>query len=381
MGSEEIRIGVVGAAGRGGSFFRSLRALEGVRLTAACDVNAEGLTKAAREWSIPQTFTDYEAMLDAAAADAVVIGTPMQFHAPQAIAALERGIHVLSEVPAGVSTEECRQLVQAAADSSAIYMMAENYCYGIPNIIVREMTRAGLFGEMYYAEGHYLHELKAHNEITRWRRKWQTGIDGNTYITHELGPLLQWLSPQRVIQVACAGAGHHYADARDEAYGIQDMIVTLGRLSGGGMVQCQIDMLSERPHKMDYYRLQGTLGAYESGRAPDERPKVSLRQTPRSLDDGSAMEWEPLDNYRQRFLPEHVKALLGESSKAGHGGGDFWVLYDFAGAIRDSSPPPIGIHQAMDMTLPGLVSQQAVASGSWLEVPDSRQWVKPAGKD
>ena len=263
MASDEIRIGVVGAAGRGGSFFRSLRALAGVRMTAACDVNGEGLTKAAEQWSIAQTFTDYEAMLDAGAADAVVIGTPMHFHAPQAVAALQRGVHVLSEVPAAVSLDECRRLVQAAAESSATYMMAENYCYGIPNIIVREMTRAGLFGEMYYAEGHYLHELKAHNEVTRWRRKWQTGIDGNTSITHELGPLLQWLAPQRVTQVACAGAGYHYVDARDEAYGIQDMIVTLGRLSGGGMVQCQIDMLSERPHKMDYYRLQGPR--YRSG--------------------------------------------------------------------------------------------------------------------
>jgi predicted dehydrogenase len=350
-----------------------------VRITAACDVNADGLAKAAKEWSIPETFTAYEAMLEARVADAVVIGTPMQFHAPQAIAALDSGVHVLSEVPAAVSVEECRQLVRAAAESRALYMMAENYCYGISNVIVREMSRAGLFGETYYAEGHYLHELKAMNEVTRWRRKWQTGIDGNTYITHELGPLLQWLWPRRVIQVACAGSGHHYLDARGEPYGIQDMIVTLGRLNDGGLVQCQIDMLSERPHKMDYYRLQGTLGAYESGRAPGETPKVALRSAPRSLEDGSAMPWEPLENYRARFLPDHFKALLEESQKAGHGGGDFWVLYDFTKAIREGSPPPIGIHEAMDMTLPGLISQQAVAAGTWLDVPDSRQWANPSG--
>ena len=376
MASEEIRIGVVGAAGRGGSFFRSLRALEGVRVSAACDVNVEGLAEAARQWSIPQTFTEYEALLDSGAADAVVIGTPMALHAPQAIAALQRGVHVLSEVPAGVSIEECQQLV-AAAEGKATYMMAENYCYGIPNVIVQEMARAGLFGQMYYAEGHYLHELKAHNEVTRWRRKWQTGIDGNTYITHELGPLLQWLWPQRVVQVACCGSGHHYVDPRGEAYGIQDVIVTLGRLSGGGLVQCQIDMLSERPHKMNYYRLQGTLGAYESGRAPGEQPKVSLRSSQRAFDDGSSMQWQPLEDYRDRFLPEHFKALLAESRKAGHGGGDFWVLHDFVQAIRQGAAPPIGIHEAMDMTLPGLVSQQAVAAGTWLDVPDSRQWAAP----
>jgi len=374
MATDEVRVGVVGAAGRGGSFFRSLLALDGVGVTAACDLNAEGLAKAAEQWSIPHTFTEYEALLDAGVVDAVVIGTPMPLHAPQAIAALQRGVHVLSEVPAAVSVEECRQLVRAAAGSEAVYMMAENYCYGISNVIVGEMARAGLFGEMYYAEGHYLHELKALNEITRWRRKWQTGIDGNTYITHELGPPLQWLAPQRVVQVACAGSGHHYVDPRAAGYGIQDVIVTLGRLTGGGLVQCQIDMLSERPHKMNYYRLQGTLGAYEAGRAPGEADKVSLRSRPRAPDDQSALEWEPLENYRQRFLPEHFRVLLEVSAKAGHGGGDFWVLHDFARAIRQGAAAPIGIHEAMDMTLPGLISQQAIAAGGWLDVPDSRQW-------
>ena len=39
-------------------------------------------------------------MLRKAKLDAVIIGTPMHFHVPQAVAAIRRGIHVLSEVPA-----------------------------------------------------------------------------------------------------------------------------------------------------------------------------------------------------------------------------------------------------------------------------------------
>ena len=38
-------------------------------------------------------------------------------------------------------------------------------------------------------------------------------------------------------------------------------------------------------------------------------------------------------------------------------------------------PPPIDIHAAMDMTLPGLVSQDLIRQGDeWLEVPSSREW-------
>jgi len=73
-------------------------------------------------------------------------------------------------------------------------MMAENYTYMLPNVIVKELVRRGLFGSVYYAEGEYIHELKGLNEITTWRRKWQTGIDGVTYGTHSLGPILQWMA-------------------------------------------------------------------------------------------------------------------------------------------------------------------------------------------
>ena len=61
---------------------------------------------------------------------------------------------------------------------------------------------------------------------------------------------------------------------------------------------------------------------------------------------------------------------------AGHGGGDFFEILDFVDAIEGRRQNHIGIHEAMDMTLPGgLVSQQSIAKGSaWLPVPDSRKW-------
>ena len=170
-----IRVGIAGACRRGGSFAAGLRAA-GFRVTAVCDVDAEGLPAAAARIGARQQYLDYERMLDEAEIDAVVIGTPMQYHAPMAIAALERGIHVLSEVPAAVSRDECRALVRASKASTAAYMMAENYLYRKDNVLVAELVRRGLFGQVYYAEGEYVHELKELNEDTPWRRTWQTGV-------------------------------------------------------------------------------------------------------------------------------------------------------------------------------------------------------------
>lgn len=64
-----------------------------------------------------------------------------------------------------------------------------------------------------------------------------------------------------------------------------------------------------------------------------------------------------------------------EAVQAGHGGGDYFVAMDFVDAIRGRKPVPIGIHEAMDMTVPGLISQQSILhGGAWLDVPDTRLW-------
>lgn len=364
-----IRFGIIGAVRRGSSFVRALGAHPRAELVALCDIQEQKLAEAAAELGIGLAFTSDEAMLDSGEVDAAIVATPMPLHVPQSVMALERDIHVLSEVPAGVSYEQCRELVRAAKRSRATYMMAENYTYMRPNVIVREIARRGLFGEMYFAEGAYIHELKGLNEVTTWRRRWQTGINGNTYPTHSLGPVLQWLG-ERVTAVMAVGSGHHYADPRGDRYELEDTVETLCRLSGGGLARIRLDMLSDRPHNMTWYALQGTDGAYEAGRSRDECGHIWLRS--RSPE---RVEWEPLEDLAGEFLPEEWLNPPEEALQAGHGGGDYWEIHDFVDAIATGSEPPIGIHEAMDMTLPGLASQQSIAEGSqWVAVEDSRAW-------
>jgi len=48
---------------------------------------------------------------------------------------------------------------------------------------------------------------------------------------------------------------------------------------------------------------------------------------------------------------------------------------DFVTAVQGKKAPTIGIHKAMNMTLPGLISQASIRQGGvWLDVPDSRKW-------
>lgn len=354
---------------RASSFFKAFQAHPDTQVVALCDVNEGTLADVGPAVGVAQLYTVYEKMLDEAQPDAVVVATPMQFHVPQSIAALQRGIHVLCEVTAAVSVDEARWLVQECKHSSAVYMMAENYTYMKPNVLIQAMVDAGLFGEPYYAEGEYLHELSVLHHTRdgkpTWRYYWQVGVNGCTYPTHSLGPCLQWIK-ERPSRISCIGTGQW----TDPEHAMEDTVLLLCKTDSGKLIRIRVDMLSKRPHAMTNYALQGTKGAYESARRHGEGNWVWLED--HSQD---ANTWVPLETFEAEFLPKIWRDPPVEALEAGHGGGDYFEVMDFVDAIHGVAPPPVGIHEAMDMTLPGLVSQESIRrGGDWLPVPDSRAW-------
>lgn len=373
--TEPIKLGIVGAAGRGGYFKNTCDAIDRVTIHAICDTNEKGLATAREALGAKEAYLDYEEMLDRSDLDAVLVGTPMQFHVPQSIAALKRGIHVLSEVPAGVSVAECRDLVQACKASKAIYMIAENYVYMRPNQIVAELVRQGLFGTPYYAEGEYIHDVKEMSLTTPWRRHWQMGIDGITYGTHSLGPILQWMPGDRVVKVCCEAAGSRQTDTEGKPY-CQAGSTMLCKTAKGALIKIRVDLVSDRPHAATNYQLQGTDGCYESSRGgPWDKDKVWLRSRDKQYRWRELSLFSEVPELAEKYLPARWREASEVARKAGHGGGDYFEILDFVDTIQGKCPNPMGIHEAMDMTLPGLISQQSIREdGRWIEVPDSREW-------
>lgn len=376
--SEGPRIGIIGAAGRGGAYVEAVRA-NGGAVVAICDAHEGRLAKAAATVGVQAAYSSYEQMLDEAELDAVVVGTPVHFHVPQAIAALERGVDVLCEVPVGTNLDECKQLTRVAAASPAMFMLAENYNHLRTVRLVTALVQAGLFGTTFYAEGEYIHELKAYNEVTPWRRDWQTGPDGITYPTHSLGPILRWMPGERLTRVCCEAAGYRYADPRGKPFH-QAMPVMLGKTSGGGLVKLRVDLISDRPHAMTNYQLQGVDGAFESARgASDDKDRIWVRSL------GGEMKWHDLRTSTAPggplydALPPELREDDEAAKRFGHGGGDYHVVREFFAARQTPDARQATLHAAMDMSLPGLVSQLSIAQGgAWLDVPDSREWFAEA---
>jgi len=366
--SKDIKVAFSGVH-RASSFFKAFQIHPETEIVALCDVNEKTLADAGEATGIRQLYTVYEKMLDDAKPDAVVVATPMQFHVPQSITALQRDISVLSEVTAAVSMDEARWLVQECKKSNAVYMMAENYIYMKPNVLVTALVEAGLFGETYYAEGEYIHELSVLHHTPEgkptWRYYWQVGVNGCTYPTHSLGPCLRWIK-ERPERISCTGSGNW----TDPEHAMEDSVLLLCKTGSGKLIRVRVDMLSRRPHAMTNYALQGTKGAYESARRPGEGNWVWLEDYSKDPN-----EWTPLQAFEDEFLPDIWRDPPKEALEAGHGGGDYFEVMDFVAAVKGDKPPAVDIHQAIDMTLPGLVSQESIRrGGEWLPVPDSRDW-------
>src|SRR5262245_28745661 len=145
-----VRLAVVGGR-RGGAFNRALEAVrERVELVAVCDLSEAMLARWREQHPGVATYSSYERLLDEPGVDAVLIATPWHIHAPQAIKALRAGKHVMSEVIAAFTLEECWQLIETVEQTGRTYMMSENYCYMRPNMMVLNMVGQGVFGDPTY---------------------------------------------------------------------------------------------------------------------------------------------------------------------------------------------------------------------------------------
>lgn len=303
----------------------------------------------------------FEALVDSC--DAVCVGTPMHLHAPQALTALQAGKHVLSEVTAAVTIEECEAL-RSAVKADTVYFFAENYCYFEECLIARELVASGRFGPVYYGEGDYVHEVRFLHRFPdgspTWRMEWQVGRRGNTYGTHELGPLMQWFRASdpgvRIESVACFGTGVH----TDPDVNHDDCTLTLVKLTNGALIKLRLDMLSNRPHRVAY-GLQGITGAleFEPG---DHRVWIGENKTI-SWDEPEERNWGKASEYRD-ILPAELRREVADAADAGHGGADYLVGRRFAQAIMGERPPEIGIQDAVEWTTVGLLSQQSILQGS-----------------
>jgi len=136
---------------------RAGRVCAGAELAAVVNHKPESRAAFAADYDIPRQYATVEDLLADGSADAVVIGTPNFLHAPQAVAALRAGLHVMVEKPMAMNAAEARGMVEAAASSTALLMIAHCFRFHPELVWLREQLAAGRLGRIIRTKGYGVH--------------------------------------------------------------------------------------------------------------------------------------------------------------------------------------------------------------------------------
>ena len=166
MKAEKMKLGLIGLGQRGSALLNDIFIpSERVEVAAICDIYQDRIdavvqkvTKAGQK--APFTTQNYKELIDKDKVDLVVVASPWKEHIPMVLYALENGVPCGSEVGGAESLEECFSLVDTWEKTRTPYMFLENCCYGRREMMVLNMVKKGVFGEIVHCEGGYHHDLR-----------------------------------------------------------------------------------------------------------------------------------------------------------------------------------------------------------------------------
>jgi predicted dehydrogenase len=152
MSNDPVNVAVVGCGYWGPNLIRNLSLCPGARVVAVCDPDATARQRAVQVCPTAEPLEDFESVLARDDVEAVVIATPMGMHAPQALAALEAGFHVLVEKPLATRLEDAKKMVALAAQRDLILMVDHTFVYSPPVTRIKEIMDAGELGDIHFID-------------------------------------------------------------------------------------------------------------------------------------------------------------------------------------------------------------------------------------
>ncbi len=390
-----VRVGMIGVGGRGMGLLGELWNVDGVAVTAVCDIVPERVAAAqarvvAKLQPSPAGYskneTDFENLCRREDVDLVYVVTPWEWHAAMAVCAMNHGKHVVIEVPAAITLEECWELVNTAERTQRHCMMRENCCYGEMEMFVMNLVRQGVLGELTHGEAGYLHPYAAGilgtGDSSVWRRRHVMKLNGNLYPTHGLGPMALYLDihggdrfDYLVSMSSCERSLSRARDAlpendprRQEAYACGDVNTSLIKTARGRSIMVQFDLVTPRP----YSRINMICGT--GGTFADYPPRLALL--------GKEHAWETdlapyLDKYGHPLWKQHKEQAL---KSGGHGGMDYLMTWRLIQCLRSGSPLDMTVYDAAAWSSVFPLSVASVAQASTpVRIPDFTrgQWQTP----
>ena len=252
---EKVRLGIIGVGNMGSSHIKN--ALQGkmpeIEITAVADIKPDRLVWAKEQIPEVKTFDTASALMDSGEVDAVLIATPHYDHPPLVIEALGKGLHVMSEKPAGVYTKQVREMNAVADKSDKIFAIMFNQRTNCLYRKAHEIVHSGKYGELKRVTWIITdwYRTQTYYNSGGWRATW-SGEGGGVLLNqcpHQLD-LWQWICgmPEKITAICHEGKWHNieveddvmiYAEYPNGATGT--FITTTGDFPGTNRLEITLD--------------------------------------------------------------------------------------------------------------------------------------------
>lgn len=340
---DEIRIGVIGAGGRGGLAGLAHCPEQGVRLVAGADIREEALVHFRKKYGADAfTTKDYRELLARKDIDAVFVTTPDYLHEEHALAALAAGKSVYLEKPMTISIEGCDRVLRSAYERKAKLYLGHNMRHFPVIRKMKELIDAGAIGQV--KAGWCRHFVSYGGDA--YFKDWHAERKNATSLLLQKGAhdidILHWLCGSYTRRVTAMGnltvynqiTDRHAPEERGNAgwsdanwpplsqkglnpiIDVEDLSLMLMELQSG--VLCSYQQCHYAPDAWRNYTIIGTEGRVENfGDVPGEKTVVRL--------------W----NRRSGYTPEGDQQFLFPDEGGSHGGADPRIVAEFVRFLRE----------------------------------------------
>ena len=403
ISSNKLQVGIIGTGLRGQWMTKLLLDRSDVDIPVICDIDEKMIDMVLNVFEKqgrpkPKIYRDgpedFRNMVSYEDLDGVYIATPWEWHHPMAMAAMENGCNVGTEVPAALTINECWDLVNTSEKSGKLCMIMENVNYRRDIMAVLNMVRKDLFGELLHCQGGYQHDLrhvkfndgkgaygggvefgeKGFSEA-RWRTQHSVDKNADLYPTHGLGPISPMLKINRgnrmlhLTSTATQSRGLHEYIVKNGGedhpnakinFKLGDVVTTVIKCANGQTIMLSHDTNSPRPYSLNF-RVQGTKGIwmkdnksiYIEGRSPESH------------------RWEKDEPYLKEYDHPLWKRFEQQAAGSGHGGMDFFIVRAFVEALKDDQSPVIDVYDTVSMSVIVPLSEKSIKSNSAsIQIPD-----------
>ena len=244
--------------------------------------NATELEAFAGQWGWANASTDWRAAVTTPEIGLVDIGTPNNVHAEEAIAALEAGKHVACEKPLAGTLADAQAMVDAAAKASGQTFVWYNYRRVPAVALAHQIVKSGAIGRIYHVRACYLQSWGGPDTPLLWRFQSDVAgsgahgdlnahiIDAVRFVTGEEITTVEgsiehtFIAERELIEGSGSGeikGGGAATAGTKGASTVDDAVMFLARLSGGGIASFEATRLATGYHNSNRFEIHGEHGA------------------------------------------------------------------------------------------------------------------------